>query len=201
VLTEAETVRIAGTTCVEAVELKDGRRIEADAVVIAIGITPNVEVARAAGLNIGRGIAIDDRLETSVPGIHAIGECAEHRGCCYGLVEPAHEQARVLARRLAGESAVYGGSVLATNLKVSGVDVFSAGDFLGTPDSEEITLCDPGLGTYKKLVIAEGRLVGAVLYGDTADGPWYLDLMRGRTNVEPFRDDVIFGRTLAQPAA
>ncbi len=201
VLTEAETARIAGTTCVEAVEIKDGRRLEADAVVIAVGITPNIEIARVAGLKVDRGIVVDDGLETSVPGIHAIGDCAEHQGGCYGLVEPAHEQARVLARRLAGEDAAYCGSVLATNLKVSGVHVFSAGDFLGSPGTEQIVLSDPGLGTYKKLVIADGRLVGAVLYGDTADGLWYLDLMRAATNVEPFRDDLIFGRTLARQAA
>ena len=143
-----------------------------------------------AGLKVDRGIVVDDGLETSVPGIHAIGDCAEHQGGCYGLVEPAHEQARVLARRLAGEDAAYCGSVLATNLKVSGVHVFSAGDFLGSPGTEQIVLSDPGLGTYKKLVIADGRLVGAVLYGDTADGLWYLDLMRAATNVEPFRDEL-----------
>lgn len=200
VLTEAETVGIAGETCVEAVELKDGRRIEVDAVVVAVGIMPNVGLARDAGFNVGRGIVIDDGLETSVAGIYAIGECAEHRGCCYGLVEPAHEQARVLAQRLAGKEAAYRGSVLATNLKVSGVHVFSAGDFLGGAGTEEIMLSDPGLGTYRKLVIAGGRLVGAVLYGDTGDALWYLDLMRAGTNVEPFRGDLIFGRTLVEQA-
>jgi len=201
VLTEAETVRIAGENCVEAVELKDGRRIAADAVVVAVGITPNVALARDAGLKIGRGIVIDDGLETSTPGVHAIGECAEHRGCCYGLVEPAHEQARVLAQRFAGKEADYRGSVLATNLKVSGVHVFSAGDFLGTDGTEDIVLSDPGIGVYRKLVIAEGRVVGAVLYGDTTDALWYLELMRAGTNIESFRDDLIFGRTLVEQAA
>ena len=111
--------------------LKDGRTIAADAVVVAIGIRPSADLARDAGIAVKRGIVVDDALETSVAGIHAIGECAEHRGICYGLVEPAHEQARVLADRLAGREAHYAGSVLATNLKVSGVNVFSAGDFLG----------------------------------------------------------------------
>lgn len=202
VLTQAETRRLAGSARVEAVELTDGRRIDADAVVVAVGITPNVELARAAGLEVGRGIVVDDWLQASVAGIHAIGECAEHRGRCYGLVEPAHEQARVLARRLAGEDATYAGSVLATNLKVSGVHVFSAGDFLGGAGTDEIVLRDPGLGTYKKLVIAGDRLVGAALYGDTADGLWYLDLIRSGTSVESFRDQLVFGRAFVQrPAA
>jgi nitrite reductase (NADH) large subunit len=169
--------------------------------VVAVGISPKVELAHGAGLRIGRGIMVDDHLETSVAGIHAIGECAEHRGRCYGLVEPAYEQAQVLARRLAGEDVAYAGSVLATNLKVSGVDVFSAGDFLGAPGSEDIVLSDPGLGTYRKLVIADCRLVGAVLYGDTADGLWFLDLIRSQTNVEAFRDDLVFGQALARRAA
>jgi len=201
VLTSAETLRIAGADRAEGVALKDGRTLAADLVVVAVGISPKVELARTAGLRIGRGIVVDDHLETSVRGIHAIGECAEHRGRCYGLVEPAYEQAQVLARRLAGENVAYPGSVLATNLKVSGVDVFSAGDFLGAPGSEEITLSDPGLGTYRKLVIADGRLVGAVLYGDTADGPWFLDLIRSQANVEAFRDDLAFGRAFVERAA
>ena len=165
---------------VEGVTLKDGRTIEADAVVVAIGIRANADLARDAGIAVKRGIVVDDALETNIAGIHAIGECAEHRGICYGLVEPAHEQARVLADRLAGRDARYSGSVLATNLKVSGVNVFSAGDFLGSEGTDEIVLSDPGIGLYKKLVIADGRLTGAVLFGDTADGLWYLDLIRSR---------------------
>ena len=162
-------------------ELRDGSIIAADAVVVAVGIRANTALARTAGLEVGRGIVVDDHLETNAAGVHAIGECAEHRGCCYGLVEPAYEQAQLLARRLAGERASYPGSVLATNLKVSGVNVFSAGDFLGTSaDAEEIVLSDPAVGVYKKLVIAHDRLVGAVLFGDTADGLWYLELIRAR---------------------
>ena len=148
-----------------------------------------------------RGIVVDDALETNVAGIHAIGECAEHRGICYGLVEPAHEQARVLAERLAGRDARYPGSVLATNLKVSGVNVFSAGDFLGSDGTDEIVLSDPGLGIYKKLVIADGRLIGAVLFGDTADGLWYLDLIRSGADIDRIRDDLAFGRAFAERAA
>jgi nitrite reductase [NAD(P)H] large subunit len=195
---EAETARIAGSGRVEAVELKDGSIIPADAVVVAVGIRPNVELARDAGLAVNRGILVDDNIETGVSGIHAIGECAEHHGVCYGLVEPAYEQAQVLARRLSGESARYAGSVLATNLKVSGVSVFSAGDFLGaTPDAEDIVLSDPGLGVYKKLVIANGRLIGAVLFGDTSDGLWYLNLIRSGSSIEAMRDDLVFGGAAA----
>jgi nitrite reductase (NADH) large subunit len=198
----AEAARIMGDRRVEAIELRDGGAIAADAVVVAVGIRPNTELARAAGLKVNRGIAVDDHLETSLQGIHAVGECAEHRGLCYGLVEPAYEQAQVLARRLAGESATYRGSVPAANLKVAGVHVFSAGDFLAaTAGAEEIVLSDPGFGVYKKLVIANGRLIGAVLFGDIADGPWYLELIRSGSSIERLRDDLVFGRTLATRAA
>ena len=199
---QAQTARIAGSGRVEAVELRDGTTIAADAVVVAVGIRANIGLARAAGLEVGRGIVVDDHLETSTVGVHAIGECAEHRGCCYGLVEPAYEQARLLARRFAGERASYPGSVLATNLKVSGVNVFSAGDFLAaTDEAEEIVFSDPAVGVYKKLIIAHDRLVGAVLFGDTADGLWYLDLIRAGSSVAHIRDELVFGRALATRVA
>ena len=135
---------------------------------------------------------VDDHLQTGAPDIFALGECAEHRGICYGLVEPAYEQAQVLARHLAGASAAYSGSVVATNLKVSGVSVFSAGDFMGAEGSEAIVLSDFRHGTYKKLVISDGRLTGAVLVGDTADALWYLELIRSREPIaaDPQRHDV-----------
>jgi len=200
---EAQTARIVGNGKVEGVELCDGTTIAADAVVIAVGIRPSTELARAGGLEVNRGIVVDDQLETSASGIYAIGECAEHRGLCYGLVEPAYEHAQLLARKLAGESVNYSGSVLATNLKVSGVNVFSAGEFLGRPaGADEIVLSDPGIGIYKRLVIAADRLVGAVLFGDTADGLWYLDLIRAGASIARLRDDLVFGRALAtRPAA
>ena len=199
---QAQTARIAGSARVEAVELRDGTTIAADTVVVAVGIRANIGLARAAGLEVGRGIVVNDHLETSTAGVHAIGECAEHRGCCYGLVEPAYEQAQLLARRLAGERASYPGSVLATNLKVSGVNVFSAGDFLAaTDEAEEIVFSDPAVGIYKKLIIAHDRLVGAVLFGDTADGLWYLDLIRAGSSVAHIRDDLVFGRALATRVA
>jgi nitrite reductase (NADH) large subunit len=198
VILNADTAEISGHGSVDAVILKDGRRIEANAVVVAIGIRPSADLARNAGLTVNRGIVVDDAMETSIAGIHAIGECAEHRGLVYGLVEPAYEQARVLADSLTGGAARYPGSVLATNLKVSGVNVFSAGDFIGAPGTEEVILSDPGFGTYKKLVIADGRLVGTVLFGDTADGLWYLDLIRTGELIESFRDDLAFGRALVE---
>ncbi|HZP79126.1 MAG TPA: FAD-dependent oxidoreductase [Pseudolabrys sp.] len=201
VLLRAETTQIHGRKRAEAVELADGRTIPADMIVVAAGVRPNAELAQSAGLAVNRGIVVDDGMATSNEFIGAIGECAEHRGTCYGIVEPAYEQAAVLADRLTGGRARYGGSVQWTNLKVSGVNVFSAGDFLGRPGSEQVVLSDPGLGTYKKLVIDGGRLVGAVLCGDTADGLWYLDLIRSGMCVEALRDDLVFGRAMAERAA
>jgi len=200
VLLNANTARICGTTRVEGVELSDGRRIEADAVVLAAGIRPNTQLASDAGMTVNRGIVVDDRLKASAEGIYALGECAEHRGVCYGLVEPAYEQARVLAQQLAGRNAIYQGSVVATNLKVSGVSVFSAGDFQGEEGSEAIVLDDIRRGTYKKLVISEGRLVGAVLIGDVGDALWYLELIRARKAIAAIRKDMMFGRSVALAA-
>ena len=200
ILLNAETVRILGDNHVEGVELKDGRRIDADAVIVAAGIKPNVALASDAGIPVKRGIVVDDVLQTGIADIFALGECAEHRGICYGLVEPAYEQARMLARHLAGREAAYRGSVVATNLKVSGVAVFSAGDFLGAEGSESIVLSDVRRGAYKKLVIADGRLAGAVLIGDVTDALWYLELIRSREPVARIRKDMMFGRVLALSA-
>jgi nitrite reductase (NADH) large subunit len=197
VLLNANTARILGERRVDGVQLADGRRIDADAVIFAAGIRPNIALASAAGIPAGRGIIVDDQLQTGARGIFALGECAEHRGVCYGLVEPAYEQARVLAQHLAGRTAVYCGSVVATNLKVSGVSVFSAGDYLSGDSTESIVLSDVGRGTYKKLVISEGRLAGAVLVGDVADALWYLELIRGREEVARIRKDMMFGRPAA----
>jgi nitrite reductase (NADH) large subunit len=201
VMLESETARVVGSRRAEAIELMDGRTLPADLVVVAVGVHPNATPAAEAGIAVNRGIVVDDHLETSAPGVFAIGECAEHRGVCYGLVQPGYEQADVLARRLAGEEARYPGSLLATNLKVSGVDVFSAGDFLGSPGTESIVLHDPGLGVYRKLVIAQDRLVGAVLCGDTIDASWYLDLIRTGCAIGPVRDELAFGRAFADRAA
>jgi nitrite reductase (NADH) large subunit len=200
ILLNANTARLHGETRVEGIELTDGRRIDADAVIFAAGIRPNIALAKAARIPVGRGIVVDDHLQTGASDIFALGECAEHRGICYGLVEPAYEQARVLAQHLAGNAAAYSGSVVATNLKVSGVSVFSAGDFIGAEGSEAIVLNDVRHGTYKKLVIADGRLIGAVLVGDVGDALWYLELIRGREPIARIRNRMMFGRSLVFPS-
>ena len=197
ILLNANTARVHGVTRVEGVELVDGRLIPTDAVIFAAGIRPNIALAKEAGIAVNRGIVVDDHLQTAALDVFAIGECAEHRGICYGLVEPAYEQARALARHLAGREACYAGSIVATNLKVSGVSVFSAGDFIGGDGSETIVLSDINHGTYKKLVIAGGRLTGAVLIGDVGDALWYLELIRTRQPTQRIRADMMFGRALA----
>lgn len=200
ILLDASTKCIHGDGHVQAVELADGSRIQADAVIFAAGIKPNVALAKEAGIAVNRGVVVNDVMQTSSSDIFALGECAEHRGTCYGLVEPAYEQARALARHLAGRPAAYQGSVVSTNLKVSGVSVFSAGDFMGGEGSESLVLSDRRRGTYKKLVIADGRLTGAVLIGDTVDALWYLELIRNRDKVAAIRTDMMFGRALALPS-
>lgn len=195
---EAQSVAIEGEAAATGLRLADKRVLPADIVVMACGVRPNVRLARDAGLSVGRGIQVDDGLATSDPDIFALGECAEHAGTCYGIVAPAYEQARVLARRLAGEEARYSGSVVATNLKVSGVFVFSAGDI--GPGGEDIVFSDRGLSHYRRLVIRDGRLSGAVLYGDTTDGSFYLDLITNRTPIAALRANLAFGR-LALDAA
>jgi nitrite reductase (NADH) large subunit len=201
VLLNASTARIIGERRVEGVALTDGRHIDADAVIFAAGIRPNTALAKEAGIPVNRGVVVDDRLQTGGEDIFALGECAEHRGICYGLVEPAYEQARVLAQHLSGRNVAYPGSVVATNLKVSGVGVFSAGEFMGNDRSESIVLSDFKRGTYKKLVVEEGRLAGAVLVGDTADALWYLQTIRNRENIAAIRKDMMFGRPAAPLAA
>lgn len=200
IVLNANTARIHGANAVERVELADGRMLDADAVIFAAGIRPNVALAGEAGIAVSRGIVVDDRMATSAEGVFALGECAEHRGTCYGLVEPAYEQARVLAQSLAGKTAAYAGSILSTNLKVSGVGVFSAGDFMAADGSETLLLSDVKRGTYKKLVIAKGQLTGAVLVGDTGDALWYLELIRSGADVSELRADMMFGRPIAKAA-
>ena len=197
VLLGASTAAIEGNGRVEGLRLSNGRLLPADLVIVACGVRANADLARAAGLDCNRGVIVDDGLATSNPAIHAIGECAEHRGQVYGLVEPAYEHARVLARRLAGRPAAYAGSVTATNLKVSGVHVFSAGDFTGGEGTQDIVLSDPGIGLYRRLVLRQDtngtRLIGAVLFGDTADGLFYLDLIRSGRDIGGQRADLAFG--------
>lgn len=198
VITEAQTQAILGTATVEGVQLSDGRVIASDMVVMAIGIRPNARLAKAAGLAVARGVEVDDAMTTSDPHIRAVGECVEHRGQCYGLVAPLYEMAKIVAARLCGdESAVYRGSIMSTRLKVTGVDLFSAGDFSRGAEDEEIVLRDPARGVYKRIVLRDDHVKGAVLYGDAADGPWLFELSTTQANVSAIRDALIFGRAYA----
>lgn len=196
ILTSANTSAILGDGKVEAVRLDDGRTLPADLVVMAVGIRPHVALAKDAGLEVKRGVVVDDFLRTSDPSIHAVGECVEHRGNCYGLVAPLYEMAKTLAASLAGEAVAtgYTGSALSTKLKVTGVDLFSAGDFSEGDERDEIVLRDPARGIYKRVVLRDNRIVGAVLYGDTADGSWYFDLLKKGTDVTDLRETLIFGQ-------
>jgi nitrite reductase (NADH) large subunit len=198
ILTGADTAEILGEDAVEAVRLKDGTLIPASLVVMAVGIRPNVALARAAGLEVGRGIKVDDHLVTSDPAILAVGECVEHDGEVYGLVAPLWEMCRALADGLTARPSGYSGSVTSTKLKVSGIDLFSAGDFSGGGECEDIVLRDAARGVYKRLVVRDDRLVGAVLYGDTADGNWYFDLLRTQADIGDVREHLIFGRAFAE---
>jgi nitrite reductase (NADH) large subunit len=174
--------------------------LRADLIICAVGIKPQAALAKATGLAIGRGILIDDQMAASVPGFFAIGECAEHRGIAYGLVEPAYAQAEALARHLHGEVASFEGMVLATNLKVSGVPVFSAGDFIGIEGTTSAVLEDSDLGVYRKLVFDGPRLTGCVLVGEAEDGLWFLDLIRSGTDISAARQDLLHGRAFAEMA-
>ncbi|MDQ0395322.1 NAD(P)/FAD-dependent oxidoreductase [Labrys monachus] len=199
VLLDARTTEVVGRQAAEGLAFADGSCLPADLVVVAAGVRPNIELAVGAGLPTKRGVLIDDHLSTVVPFIHAIGECAEHRGIVYGLVQPAYEQAAVLARRWGGElDAAYEGTALSTNLKVSGIPVFSAGDFLGEAGSDDIILEDRAAGLCKRLVLKGRRLVGAALVGEAEDGLWYRDLIRTRSDISAIRDGLIFGRAFCE---
>lgn len=197
VLTKANTAEILGTDHVEAVKLADGTVIPAHLVVMAVGIRPATGLARAAGLDVGRGIKVDDHMVTSDPNVLAVGECVEHDGLVYGLVAPLWEMCRALADGLVEKHTGYKGSVTSTKLKVAGLDVFSAGDFTGGDGAEDIVLRDASRGIYKRVVVKDDRIVGAVLYGDTADGGWYFDLLKKREDISEIRDMLIFGQAYA----
>ena len=197
ILTQADTQEIYGNGKVEGVRLKDGREIPADIVVMAVGIRPSTTLAREAGLAVGRGIHVDDHMVTSDPDILSVGECVEHRGTCYGLVAPLWEMCRSLADGLVASPSGYEGSVTSTKLKVSGIDVFSAGDFSGGEGCEDIVLRDASRGVYKRVIVKEDKIVGAVLYGDTADGSWYFDLLKRQEDISDVRDALIFGQAFA----
>ena len=185
---------------VKAVRFKDGSEVAADLVVMAVGIRPNTALAEAMKLHVNRGIVVNDTLQTTTdPRIYAVGECAAHRGIAYGLVAPLFEQGKVLANHLA-EYGIgrYTGSLTSTKLKVTGIDLFSAGEFQGGEGTEEIVMSDPTApngGVYKKLVLKNDKLVGACLYGDTVDGSWYFKLLRDGRSITDIRDRLMFGES------
>jgi nitrite reductase (NADH) large subunit len=196
-LLQTQTAEIVGNERgrVCAVRFKDGSEIAADLVVMAVGIRPNTGLAESAGLHCSRGIVVNDTMQTFDPKIYAVGECAAHRGIAYGLVAPLFEMAKVCANHLANFGiGRYAGSVTSTKLKVTGIDLFSAGEFMGGAGTEDIVLNDALGGVYKRIVLRENRLVGAVLYGDTADGSWYFQLLRDKQNVAEIRDHLMFGQ-------
>jgi len=194
-LMEAQTEAFVGDDRVRAVRFKDGREIPADIVVMAVGIRPNVQLSKDSGIHCNRGVVVNDTMQTFDPRIYAVGECVEHRSQTYGLVAPLFEMAKVCANHLAGVGyARYVGSVPSTKLKVTGIDVFSAGRYLGGEDCEDILLTDARQNVYKKLVVSENRVVGAVLFGSTVDSGWYLQLIKEHTDISAIRDQLMFGQ-------
>ena len=187
------TKAILGHDRVEAVALEDGTIYGADLVCMAVGIRPEVRLANDAHLDVGRGITVSDQMITSDPDILAVGECIEHDRQLFGLVAPLYDQAKVVAATLLAEPAAFRPVQTATKLKVTGCDLFSAGDFADGEGREDIVFRDPGRGIYKRLVIKDDRLLGAVLYGDTADGNWFFGLIKDGTDIAPMRDTLIFG--------
>ena len=187
------TKAILGKDRVEAVLLEDGTVYPADLVCMAVGIRPEVRLANDAHLDVGRGITVNDQMQTSDPAIYALGECVEHNKQLFGLVAPLYDQAKVLAATLTGGDSAFQPVQTATKLKVTGVDLFSAGDFADGPGREDIVFRDPGRGIYKRLVLEGDRLLGAVMYGDTGDGAWFFSLIKDGSDVSPLRDTLIFG--------
>lgn len=195
----SETEALDGAGAIERLRLKGGASIEASLVVMAIGTRPRSSLAANAGISVRRGIIVDDHMRTSARAVYAIGECAEHDGVACGLVEPAYEHARVAARTIAGLQASFKAQALATNLKVSGLPVFSAGDFEGA-GCEQIVWRDRAAGAYRKFVVSGDRLTGVVLVGDTADALWYRDLIRDGADIRAFRSQLPFGRPQLEAA-
>ncbi len=198
ILTQANTQSIEGNDRVERVILASGEVIAADLVVMAVGIRPNIDLAKSANLYSERGIVVSDTLQTFDPSIYAVGECIQHRGQLFGLVEPIWGQAFVCAAQLAEQGRLrYQPAATATQLKVSGVDVFSAGDLSGGEGIEDIVLNDDRRRVYKRLLLKGDRLVGAVLYGDVQDGAWYAELIADATSIGTMRQKLMFGRDFA----
>lgn len=195
----AQAEAVEGDERAEAVRLDDGRRLPATTVLFTIGIQPAIALARQAELDCGRGIRVDEQLRSSDPAIHALGECIEHDGRTYGLVAPIWEQARVLAEVLTTGRGHYRDQPTSTRLKVTGIDVFSAGRIDPAPGEECLRLRDPQQGIYKKLILRDDNVVGAVLVGDVADGGWFFDLLQERRDISAFRERLLFGERFCEP--
>ena len=194
-LMEAQTAEILGDKEVSGVKFADGSSIDTSLVVMAVGIRPNIELAQSAGLYCERGIVVNDTMQTYDPSIYSVGECVQHRNNCYGLVAPLFDQAKVAANHLAQVGiARYEGSITSTKLKVTGIDLFSAGDFTEQEGDDVLIMQDAKEGIYKKLVVKDDVIKGAVMYGDTMDGTWYFQLMREKTNIADFRKSILFGQ-------
>ncbi|HBR99026.1 MAG TPA: hypothetical protein DD979_16855 [Gammaproteobacteria bacterium] len=200
-LMEHASDHVLGEDRVTGIAFSNGHVAETDLLVMAVGIRPNIEIARESGLHCDRGIVVNDTLQTYDPRIYAVGECAQHRGTVYGLVAPLFDMGKVAANHLAGLGiSRYQGSVTSTRLKVTGINLFSAGDFTGNGDTETLVLKDPGFGVYKKIVLKDSVIQGCVLYGDTQDGAWYFELMNDEVDVSDLRDALIFGPPKEPPA-
>jgi nitrite reductase (NADH) large subunit len=201
-VTEITSAEIAGARRVTAVRFRDGSEIPADLVVMAAGVRPNIALAKEAGLHCERAIVVDDTLQTYDPRIYAVGECVQHRSATFGLVAPIWDQARVCGAHLARSGhRRYVQSATPTKLKVTGVDLYSVGDFIGGDGTEDLVLRDPRRAIYKRLVLTGNRITGAVLYGDVKDGPWYFDLIQNRTDISAMRNHLLFGEALCAQAA
>ncbi|PHR94036.1 MAG: nitrite reductase large subunit [Robiginitomaculum sp.] len=198
VITKANTKEILGDTKVEGVRLDDGTIIDADIVIMAVGIRPNMHLAQEFGIKCERGILVDDNMQTSDPNVFSVGECIQFENYTYGLVAPLYDQAKVLGRRLSGlEGDPFKHSETATKLKVTGVNLFSAGDFASGDDRHEIVLRDAAQGVYKRLVLKDDKIIGVVLYGETADGPWFYQMLKEGKDISEMRDHLIFGAAYA----
>jgi len=202
-LLATQTAAIIGPDRVTAVRFKDGCEIPADLVVMTAGVRPNIALAQQARLHCERAVVVDDTLQTYDPRIYAVGECVQHRRATFGLVAPIWDQAYVCAAHLAGLGLRrYVQQATATKLKVTGVELYSAGDFAAGEGRDNLVLRDPRRGVYKRLVLDHGqRVLGAVLYGDVKDGPWYFDLIQKQTDVRAWRSTLLFGRAVCEAQA
>ena len=192
-----QTAEILGEEKVTGIRMQDGREVDTDLVVMAVGIRPNVGVGKKLGLEVNRGIVVTDQLETSAKDIYALGECVEHRGQLYGLVAPLYEQAQVLAETLAGKKSAYQGSFISTKLKVTGISLFSAGDFEDSNESESLVYKDLAQNIYRKIVLKDNRIQGAVMFGDVTGSNWIFENLVSQNDVSAYRDTLVFGEGFA----